>query len=176
MDAAFIRIAPADTSELTVLPLLREPMVAALPDTHPLAQGRRDGPIPLTSLADETFILYGPAGTGMYDATIAACHTAGFAPRVGNLAATTQAAPRIASTLSLVAAGLGVCCVPSSLQRMTMDGVTYRALDGPSQPWALLSLAFRRGEPSAVVEQFVKVARATAAELSAICPEPQEHG
>jgi DNA-binding transcriptional LysR family regulator len=166
MDAAFIRIAPAGSPDVTVLPLLQEPMVAALPATHALAQGRRDDAIPLTSLAGETFILYGPAGTGMYDATIAACHAAGFNPRVGNLAASTQAAPRIASTLSLVAAGLGVCCVPFSLQRMTMEGVAYRALDGPSQPWALLNLAFRRGETSAVVGQFVRVARTIAGELS----------
>jgi DNA-binding transcriptional LysR family regulator len=176
MDAAFIRIAPANSSDLTVLPLLREPMVAALPDTHALARGCGDTAIPLASLAGETFILYGPAGTGMYDATIAACHAAGFDPRVGNLAASTQAAPRIGSTLSLVAAGLGVCCVPSSLQRMTMDGVAYRALDGPSRPWALLNLAFRRREPSAAVGQFVRVAKTLAGELSGPRSSPHAKG
>jgi hypothetical protein len=43
----------------------------------------------------------------------------------GNLAASTQQAPRIGSTLSLVAAGLGVTFVPASLQRMNLEGVVY---------------------------------------------------
>lgn len=84
-----------------------------------------DATIPLTRLAGETFILYGPPGTGIYDATIAACHAKGFNPRAGNLAASTQQAPRIASTLSLVSAGLGISCVPASLQRLKIDDVVY---------------------------------------------------
>ena len=77
--------------------------------------------ISLKALATETFIFYGrPHGPAFYEATIAACHAAGFSPRVG------QEAPRITSTLSLVAAGLGIAVVPASLQRMNMDGVTYR--------------------------------------------------
>ena len=72
----------------------------------------------------------------MYDATIAACHAAGFNPRVGNLGASTQQAPRITSTLSLVAAGSGIAIVPSSLQRMNMEGVRYRPLAGSVQPKA----------------------------------------
>jgi len=60
----------------------------------------------------------------MYDSTIAACQAAGFSPRVGNLGASTQLAPRITSTLSLVGAGLGITFVPASLQRMNMEGVS----------------------------------------------------
>jgi len=162
MDAAFIRTSLPDPGRLTVTPLLQEPMVAALPSTHALARADGNAALSLKRLAKETFILYGPPGTGMYDATIAACHAAGFNPRVGNLAACTQRAPRIGSTLSLVAAGLGISCVPSSLQRMHVEGVVYRRLKGPAQPKALLSLAARRGDPSAVVRQFLKVVRKVA--------------
>jgi len=108
------------------------------------------------------FILYGPPGTGMHDAIIAACQSAGFNPRVGNLGASTQQAPRIGSTLSLVAAGLGVTCVPSSLQRMNLEGVVYRRIKPAEQPKTALNLASRRGDPSAVVRQFVNVVRRTA--------------
>ena len=166
MDAAFIRTSLADPNGLVVHPLLEEPMVVALPSTHILARQNREAAVSLKHLTGETFILYGPPGTGMYDATIAACHAAGFNPQVGNLGASTQQAPRITSTLSLVAAGLGISCVPASLRRMNMDGVVYRRLKGKAQPKALLNLAARRGDPSAVVRQFCNLVRRTAKDFA----------
>jgi DNA-binding transcriptional LysR family regulator len=157
VDAAFIRTAPADSDGLAIVPLLDEPMVAALPRAHALATG--NAPIPLKKLAADTFILYGPPGTGMYDAIIAGCHAAGFNPSVGNLGASTQQAPRIGSTLSLVAAGLGVTFVPISLQRMNIEGVVYRPIAPTTPMTARLSLASRRGDLSAIVKQFVSVVR-----------------
>lgn len=111
IDAAFIRSAVTDPLGLDMRPLLEEEMVAALPAGHPLAQG--DGtPLPLSALAAETFILYRrPSGPGLYDSILAGCHRAGFSPRVG------QEAPRMLSTLNLVAAGLGVSIVPASILR-----------------------------------------------------------
>ena len=64
----------------------------------------------LKHLARETFILYGPPGMGLREVTMEACRAAGFSPRAG------QEAPRIASTLSLVAVGLGISLVPASLR------------------------------------------------------------
>jgi DNA-binding transcriptional LysR family regulator len=156
MDVAFIRNSVSDPTGLAVRPLLDELMVVALPSGHTLAQGNAETTVPLRSLASETFILYGPPGSGIYDRTIAACQTAGFSPRVGQLA------PRITSTLGLIAAGLGIALIPASMQRMAMDGVAYRRVAGPVQPTAVLSLASRRNDPSAVVQQFLKVARRTA--------------
>jgi DNA-binding transcriptional LysR family regulator len=100
-----------------------------------------NAPIPLKKLAADTFILYGPPGTGMYDAIIAGCHAAGFDPSVGNLGASTQQAPRIGSTLSLVAAGLGVTFVPISLKRMNIEGVVYRPIESTTPMIARPSLA-----------------------------------
>jgi DNA-binding transcriptional LysR family regulator len=162
MDAAFIRTAPPDTEGFVIQPLLDEPMVTALPSAHPLAKGARDAPIPLKRLAAETFILYGPPGTGMYDTIIAACHAAGFNPNVGNLGASTQQGPRIGSTLSLVAAGLGITFVPASLQRMNIEGVAYRRVKATAPPTVKLSLATRRGDPSAIVRHFVTLVRTAA--------------
>jgi DNA-binding transcriptional LysR family regulator len=96
----------------------------------------------------------------MYDTIIAACHAAGFNPSVGNLGASTQQGPRIGSTLSLIAAGLGITFVPSSLQRMNIEGVAYRQVRAATPPTARLSLASRRGDPSATVRQFVTLVRA----------------
>lgn len=161
IDAAFLRTPVADPEDLVINPLLDEPMVAALPSTHVLAKsdGGRDAAISMKALAGETFIVYGrplgpgQQGLGQYEAMIAACHAAGFSPRVG------QDAPTIISTLGLVAAGLGISLVPASLQHMSMDGVAYRRLRGTIQPKAILNLASRRGSPSAIVRHFLNLVK-----------------
>jgi DNA-binding transcriptional LysR family regulator len=156
IDAAFIRSPVADPLGLVVVALLEEEMLAVVPTGHALAAGA--APLPLQALARETFVLYRrPVGPGLYDAIIAACHAAGFSPNVG------QEAPRITSTLNLVAAALGVSIVPASLQRLHMEGVAFRRLKGRARPRAPLNLIFRRGDASAAVRRFValvqKVAR-----------------
>jgi DNA-binding transcriptional LysR family regulator len=148
IDAAFIRSPVADVVGLVVRPLLEEDMLVALPAAHSLA--RDTSALPLSALANETFILYKrPGGPGLYDTIITACRGAGFSPRVG------QEAPRIISTLNLVAAGLGVSIVPASLRRLQMDGVVYRRLTGSSDLKAPLILACRPGENSAAVQRFL---------------------
>jgi DNA-binding transcriptional LysR family regulator len=148
IDAAFVRSPIGADSGLTVHPVLDEPMVAALPKGHRLAAS--SGPIELAALAAETFVLYRrPVGPGLHDAIIAACDRAGFSPTIG------QQAPRMLSTLSLVAAGLGVTVVPASMSRLEAEGVTYRALDPAALLTAPLNLAHRRGESAAVVRRFV---------------------
>jgi DNA-binding transcriptional LysR family regulator len=148
IDAAFIRSPVADVVGLVVRPLLEEDMLVALPAAHSLA--REDAALPLPALANEIFILYKrPGGPGLYDTIITACRRAGFSPRVG------QEAPRIISTLNLVAAGLGVSIVPASLRRLQMDGVVYRRLTGSADLKAPLILACRPGENSAAVQRFL---------------------
>jgi len=149
IDAAFIRSPLADVVGLVVRPLLEEDMVVALPAAHSLANPSGDA-LPLSALANEIFILYKrPGGPGLYDTIITACRGAGFSPRVG------QEAPRIISTLNLVAAGLGVSIVPASLQRLQMDGVIYRPLSDSPGLKAPLILACRPGENSAAVQRFI---------------------
>ena len=163
IDAAFLRTPLFRPKDLVINPLLDELMVVALPSMHSLAQrdNNRDAaiPIPMKALADETFIAYGRPrepgqhGLGQYEAMIVACHAAGFSPRIG------QDTPTIISTLGLVAAGLGISIVPASLQRMNLDGVAYRNLKGIIQPKAILNLASRRGNVSAVVRHFLDLVK-----------------
>jgi DNA-binding transcriptional LysR family regulator len=159
VDAAFIRTHVADPMGLTVNPLLEEAMLVAMPSAHALAPERpeQNSPLQLASLAGETFVVYRRrSGPGLYDAIFAACHAAGFSPLVG------QEAPRIVSTLNLVAAGLGIAIVPASLQRMQMDGVVYRRLAGTAQPRAPLLLATRRSDTGVVVRHFLNLVKRTA--------------
>jgi len=51
-------------------------------------------------------------------------------------------------------------------QRMNVEGVVYRRIKGSAQPKAVLNLASRRGDPSAVVRQFCTLVRRAAREFS----------
>ncbi|WP_395713955.1 LysR family transcriptional regulator [Reyranella sp.] len=151
LDVAFIRSGLADPAGLAVHALLQEDMMAALPVRHRLARRPRLG---LRDLAEETFILYRrPDGRGLYDVIITACAEAGFSPHVG------QDAPRIVSTLNLVAAGLGITIVPASLSRLPLEGVRYRPLVGKPALEVPLNLACRADEGSAATLGFVDLVR-----------------
>jgi DNA-binding transcriptional LysR family regulator len=161
IDAAFVRSPVGDSDDLFVRPLFDEPMVAALPSGHRLS-GHMEldmgDMLPLAALAGETFILYRrPDGPGLHDAIIAACDRAGFSPKIG------QEAPRMLSTLSLVAAGLGVTVVPASMSRLEAEGVAYRPIDPRAELTAPLNLAYRRDEISAAVRRFVALVQRSAA-------------
>ena len=151
LDVAFIRSGLVDPAGITVHPLLQEDMVAAFPARHPLTKRTR---LTLKDLADETLILYRqPDGRGLYDVIIAACAEAGFSPHVG------QEAPRIVSTLNLVAAGLGITIVPASLSRLPLEGVTYKPFTGRPGIKVPLNLACRADERSAATLAFIDLVR-----------------
>jgi DNA-binding transcriptional LysR family regulator len=148
IDAAFVRSPIGPVSGVAVHSVLEEEMVAALPAGHRLAVKATASRLPLAELAAETFILYRrPLGPGLYD---------GYSPQIG------QEAPRMLSTLSLVAAGLGVTLIPASMQRLRVNGVAYRRLDGDAGLIAPLNLAYRRGESAASARRFIALVRRAA--------------
>ncbi|HEV2532213.1 LysR family transcriptional regulator [Phenylobacterium sp.] len=158
LDAAFLRSASPDIAGLSLEPLLEEKMVVAVPVGHRLAG---EGKVTLADLAGETFIFYRrPTGPGLYDAIMAACLAAGFSPTVG------QEAPRMASTLSLVASGLGVAITPASMQRMNVEGVQFVRLRGTKGLVAPLLLATRKRDRSTLVDRFRREVTAAARALS----------
>lgn len=158
LDAAFVWTPPAEG--LLVNRLLDDEFVVALPSEHRLA--RRDVALSIGALAEETFVVYGRRdGFGLFAATVVACREAGFSPRFGPEAA------RLASALSLTAAGFGVFFVPSSIRRVQMEGVVYRRLKGPNPPKSTLYLASRRGDSSPVVQRFISMVRNAAKEAVA---------
>ena len=160
IDVAFITLI-ADQEGVAIEPLLEEPRVVALPSGHPLARSENGGDtaLSLKSLAGETFTFLGrPHGPlpMAANAVVAACQAAGFSPRVG------QIVPNNRSRLNLVAANLGIALIAASLQRNNIEGVVYRRLKHPKQLKIPLNLVSRRGDPSAVVTQFLKLAKRTA--------------
>jgi DNA-binding transcriptional LysR family regulator len=151
LDAAFVRSPVGAVAGLRVEPVLEEPMLAALPEGHRLAVG--DGPpLPLAALAGEPFVLYRRrSGPGLYDAILAACREAGFAPAI------VQEAPRLPATLSLVAAGLGLSVVPASMRHLAVAGVAFRALADSPRLSAPIHLILRRARATATAVRFAAV-------------------
>jgi len=138
LDIAFLRPALGETDELVTRRLPDEALWIALPARHRLA-GQES--LELLDLAGEPFILYPRAnGRLLYDSIIAACRNAGFSPRIA------QEAPQMASTVNLVAAGVGVALVPESMCRLHAQGVTYARIAGDG-PKAQLAVAHRREGP-----------------------------
>jgi DNA-binding transcriptional LysR family regulator len=123
IDAAFIRPGLEDPGNVRLKRLADEPMLIALPASHPLAKHER---LPLSALAGEPFVLFPrTVGLSLYDDIAAACRNAGFELVVA------QEAPQIPSVVSLVAADLGVSIVPASIAQIRMDGVAFRPIEGP---------------------------------------------
>jgi DNA-binding transcriptional LysR family regulator len=146
-----IRPPIGDSEDISFEPLVDERCVIAVPAGHALSHA---GSAPLTALSKETFVLYPrELNPGGYDAIIAACQRAGFSPVLG------QEAPQIVSVLPLVGAGLGVSLVPGSTSHILPDMVSYIQIEGDA-PRAEICLVYRRDDRSAIVKNFVAVARA----------------
>ncbi|MEO8008741.1 MAG: LysR family substrate-binding domain-containing protein, partial [Betaproteobacteria bacterium] len=132
------------------LAILREPLIAALPDKHPLA--RKPGKLALKKLKDAPFILFPrPNAPGLYDDVVSCCKAAGFSPRVE------QEAIQMQTIVSLVSAELGVALIPASLINLQRTGVTYKFLQGGS-PLTEIHLVWRRGDELPALRVFVDVA------------------
>lgn len=152
IDAAFTHSGLEDRSILHLLSVEDEPLVVALPMAHLCSRRPAVRPV---ALAKDRFIMK-PRSVGpeLYKVVVSICRSAGFEPKLG------QEAPQLATVISFVAAGLGVSIVPSSMQRITADGVVYLPIEG-IQPRVALSLVWRRNERSNVVHNFVSLVRET---------------
>lgn len=148
-DVGFVRL-PLEAPGIAREVILRETLVAALPEGHPLAAARR---VDLGRLAGEPFILVPRAVTpGFHDLVIRACGEAGFSPTV------TQEASQMQTIIGLVGAGLGVSLVPESVQELHGTGVVFRPLR-VTGPQVELAVAWREGNPSRLLANFLAVAR-----------------
>jgi LysR family transcriptional activator of glutamate synthase operon len=98
-----------------MLPLVREPVLIALPAAHRLASLEA---VAMRQLRRETFILF-KQGTGLRATSDRAAERAGFVPRMGFQVSSHN------RLLALVAEGLGVALVPASAVREPrLPGVT----------------------------------------------------
>jgi DNA-binding transcriptional LysR family regulator len=104
VDLAIAALDVEPPAGLEAIPLVREPVLVAMPAAHPLAALET---VPVPQLRGETFIFFKP-GTGLRAVSDRAAEQAGFVPHVGFQ---TSSHDRL---LALVSEGLGVAFVPAS--------------------------------------------------------------
>ncbi|MBR1219286.1 LysR family transcriptional regulator [Bradyrhizobium sp. U87765 SZCCT0131] len=153
-DLGLMRWPGVPTPGLAFERLAQEPIVAALPDDHPLARLRT---VPLAHLAGEGFVFWPRhKGVGFHDQVVGLCRHAGFSPRI------VQEARQMPTIVGLVAGGLGVALVPASLRQARRDGVAFRplAVDAPRSVSHVDTVAaWMAARASPVREAFLAVAR-----------------
>lgn len=149
IQAGFLRLPLADDT-LRIETILHEPIIVALPASHPLAAA---AVVPLAALRAEPLVLIPRhVSPGLHDQILSACRGAGFSPHVR------QEANQMQTIVGLVAAGLGLSLVPAAVQNLQTPGVVYRPLDTPG-PRLDLGLAWRHDDPSPVLAGFVTLVR-----------------
>jgi len=101
--------------------LREERLVVALPLSLPLLEP--EGPLSFTELSGEPLILYPRVPRPSYaDQVISIFRDRGLEPNIAHEARELQTA------IGLVAAEVGICIVPTSVQRLRRDDVVYREL------------------------------------------------
>lgn len=120
-DIVFLRKPAPIGLGLTSLHVLDEPLIVALPNNHPLAE--HPDAIQLLDLEPYDFVLYRRlAGQDLFDNILASCYQAGFSPKI------VQEAPRLTSSLNLIAAGIGLSIVPEAIRDFWNKQIIYKAL------------------------------------------------
>lgn len=158
---------PRYASQLSWLPLAREPLVIAM-STEMAAriEGEdgeeagaaewRDTPLSLAQAGDAPLVVFPRRlAPGFYDIIMDCYGAAGLTPRIG------QEAIQMQTIVSLVSAGMGVALVPQSLRNLRRTGVVYRPLR-EAVPAVVTGLVWRTAEVSPVLAGFIDIVRAHA--------------
>jgi DNA-binding transcriptional LysR family regulator len=158
---------PRYASQLSWLPLAREPLVIAM-STEMAAriEGEeggeagaaewRDAPLSLAQAGDAPLVVFPRRlAPGFYDIIMDCYGAAGLTPRIG------QEAIQMQTIVSLVSAGMGVALVPQSLRNLRRTGVVYRPLR-EAVPAVVTGLVWRTEEVSPVLAGFIDIVRAHA--------------
>ena len=157
IDIGFGRVA-IDNAGLVNTLVTEEPMVAVLTTGSPLASQRV---VSLQILASQTVVLY-PAQPRPSFADQVIGH---FRVRGLSIDSTFET-NGLQTAIGLVAAGIGVSLVPSSVQRLQRDDIVYRSIDDAGLVSPML-MTTRAKDPSADLATFCELVR------HAIEPRPE---
>jgi DNA-binding transcriptional LysR family regulator len=144
---------PLDDAGLATETVMRQPIMIALPQDHPLAKRDR---VPLQALSGEPQIMFARSnGPRFFDAVLAACREAGFSMNIAH------EVDNLYTACALVAAGLGVCLVPAGVQdRHSTSSIVVRPIT-PALPHIQthIALAYKPQSTNELVPLFVDVVR-----------------
>jgi DNA-binding transcriptional LysR family regulator len=118
LDVGFLGLVfPEQHPDLHIKVLAEEPLMAAVPEDHPLAQEKR---LSLRQLESWPFILTSRRNAPVFnDWLIGLCRTAGFVPQVA------KEVDRAPTVLNYVAAGFGLSVFPAQIARLPAPGVAF---------------------------------------------------
>ena len=150
LDVAFVR-GPLETDGLEGIELLREQIVLVLPSHHALARRKR---IPVKSLDDLPCITMERAlSPALHDAAATLYREAKIRLHA------VSSADNVLGHLQLVQEGLGFALLPDSISALLPPGVTFRPLDCDAVPTVSVLVAWKSGNNSRLVREFVDLAR-----------------
>ena len=155
VDAAIlIPIQPALPAALAYRPLLREPLVAAVPEAW-LEEGRlavRAGLLAGEGWMAQPLIIFPARVSPDFHALVLELYRArGRSPVIR------QEAIQMQTIISLVSAGLGMALVPASMRHLARTGVRYLDLAG-TPPLLETGLAWRRDDQAPTLSAIVDIA------------------
>ncbi|MFW1690536.1 LysR family transcriptional regulator [Acinetobacter ursingii] len=154
LDIVFLRKPAPMQRKLHSQHVLNEPLMVALPNNHCLAQ--TDGVIQLSDLEPYEFVLYRRlGGQDLFDNIMASCYQAGFSPHV------VQEAPRLTSSLNLIAAGIGLSIVPASIQDFWNKQIIYKVLEAKKPCIAPIYAIYREDQMNIRVQHILSLLQAS---------------
>jgi len=149
LHVGFVRL-PVVERGLAIVPIYREPLVAVLPERHPLARQRT---VSLRALRDERFVLFPRQhAPGYYDRLMEICRRADVNPKP------IQESEKLHTILSLVAMRRGVSLMPKCVAEVARKGVVCRPLRAPA-PDTELGVVYDPANRSRLVQAFVSLTR-----------------
>jgi DNA-binding transcriptional LysR family regulator len=133
--------------ELAVSAIYRDPIILAIPARHPLAKLKA---VPAGRLRNEPFVAVQiQEGVGFNAQVAELCAVAGLTPQI------TQRAGQFTALAGMVAGGLGLAFVPSSVKNLKIPDVVYRPLANSDQK-SDLAMVHRKSERAPVLLSFIK--------------------
>ncbi len=139
------------TSDLSVLPIIEESLVVAMPQAHPLASQQQ---VAVSDLVTEKLILPSIEEFPFYQEFIDYCNQAGFEPNIVREVKATW----LVTILSLVVAKVGIAILPSNVQNLQRQGVVYRTISVTNLS-RQISTIWRQDHSSPVLNQFLAIVR-----------------
>ncbi len=140
LDVGFTRGPDRYPASLEGFDVYRQPMVLALPGTHPLASCKKIYP---AALRDETFVSTGPEpDVGFWGHTEVVAGVGKFMPRV------VKHDDDMITLLTYVSMGYGIGVVSKSMSRISIPNVVYRELATNPAPRSSIAYVYRRDDSS----------------------------
>lgn len=148
VDVTFARF-PKEDERLVFETIYTEELVVALPRSHPSVSS---GSLEISALVEEPLILF------PHPPSAHAKHTLGLFERVGSKPHVVQTVEEMHAALGLVAAGIGITLVPSSMKNARREEIAYvdLAMAGAELE---MKMGFRMEDTSPVLGRFIETVR-----------------